>query len=53
MKKILGLAVGAALIAACATPRQEQIKSPFADSRQGAPIHKLSLALIVPALKVI
>jgi len=53
MKKILGLAVSAALISACAASRPEQIKSPFADSRQGAPIHKLSLALIVPALKVV
>jgi len=51
MKKTLALFWGMVLLAGCATTRQEQIKNPFADNRQSAPIHKLNLALIVSPLK--
>ena len=50
--KFLALAA-AVLVCGCAAPQVEQANNPFSRDRQGAAIHKLSLALVLPALRVV
>ena len=45
--------VVAALLAGCASPPVQQANNPFANDREGSPIRKLSLALVLPTLQVV
>ncbi len=52
MKKFLLLAV-VALVAGCAAPKVREANNPFANDRRGNPIHKLSLALVLPTIQTV
>ncbi len=52
MRNWFAAAAAAAMIAGCAPVQVQQDNNPFAKDRQGSPIHKLSLALVLPALQV-